>query len=187
MAKPRRAKTKAKTTAKPRPKAKAKAKQDPKPRRAKPVKRGTSPSPKRKSRAKPAAVGKAGVEARQFEYVLVPSDDIGFARGSVVIPQPVFEAPQTPEEQAPWPARVETPFAERAAGAGQCAHCHEGISRGEWQVVVTDDGATIHPGCTFAWTHEHLEDSDADDWMAALVEHLSDADRAELLSQLTPR
>jgi len=126
------------------------------------------------------------VEARQFDYVLVPFDEVGFARGSVVQPRPAFEAPER-VQPAPWSPRVETPFAERAGGAGICAQCRSAIGRGEWQVVVTDDGATIHPGCAFAWTQEHLEDRDADDWMSALVEHLSEGDRAELLSQLTPR
>lgn len=125
--------------------------------------------------------------ARQHAYKLVPADDLGFARGSQVLPVLAFEAPRPVPEPAPWSTRVETPFAERAGGAGHCAHCGNKIKRGEWQVVVTDDGATIHPGCAFAWTHEHLEDRDADEWMAALVEHLSEADRVELLLQLTPR
>jgi len=158
--------------------AKARAKPKPKPKRA-PAKK---PAQRRKLRAsKPA---------RQVAYKLVPihEDDTGFARGSQVLPVLSFEAVKPPVEVAPWSTRVETPFAERAAGAGTCAHCAGRIKRADWQVVVTDDGATIHPGCAFEWTHEHLEDgAAADDWMAALVEHLSEADRAELLSQLTPR
>jgi len=156
--------------------------------------RTAKPKSKRAPAKKPArrrkARTRASTPARQVAYKLVPihEDDTGFARGSQVLPVLSFEAPKPPPEVAPWTTRVETPFAERAAGAGKCAHCAGRIKRAEWQVVVTDDGATIHPGCAFAWTHEHLEDgAAADDWMAALVEHLSDADRAELLSQLTPR
>jgi hypothetical protein len=159
------------------------------------------PKPKRAPAKKPAARRKprASKPARQVAYKLVPihEDDTGFARGSQVLPVLSFEAVKPVAEPgrfggagrpAPWSTRVETPFAERAGGAGKCAHCAGKIKRAGWQVVVTDDGATIHPGCAFAWTHEHLEDgAAADDWMAALVEHLSEADRAELLSQLTPR
>jgi len=160
--------------------AKARAKPKPKPK----AKR--APAKKPATRRKP----RASKPARQVAYKLVPihEDDTGFARGSQVLPVLSFEAPKPAAEVAPWTTRVETPFAERAAGAGKCAHCAGKIKRAEWQVVVTDDGATIHPGCAFAWTHEHLEDgAAADDWMAALVEHLSEADRVELLSQLTPR
>jgi len=170
----------AKARAKPKPKPRPKAKAAPK------AKARRAPKPRTKRAAKPPRAPKP---ARQLAYRLVPihEDDTGFARGSQVMPVVTFETPKPVPEPAPWSTRVETPFAERAAGAGVCAHCGGKIKRAEWQVVVTDDGATIHPGCAFAWTHEHLEDSDADDWMAALVEHLSEADRAELLSQLTPR
>jgi hypothetical protein len=153
-------------------------------RKRAPSRRSLRAKPARKPSKKRAVT--AQQETRQFDYVLVPVDDVGFARGSVVQPLPAFEAPER-VQPAPWSTRVETPFAERAGGAGMCAQCRSAIGRGDWQVVVTDDGATIHPGCAFAWTQEHLEDQDADDWMSSLVEHLSEADRAELLSQLTPR
>jgi hypothetical protein len=173
-----------------RPKAAKKA--TPSKKKAAPKKKATKA--KAKAKAKPKArpsraaaesfesdVGVEDVEqgAKQFAYVLTPVEpEQPFALGSIIAARPPVPPP-------PFPTWVQAPFAERAAGAGSCAQCNEAILRAAWQVVVTDDGATIHPGCAFAWMQAHLEDHDeTESWMATLVEHLSESDRAELLAAL---
>ncbi|MBX3154612.1 MAG: hypothetical protein KF773_01335 [Deltaproteobacteria bacterium] len=136
--------------------------------------------PARRARPEPElTVEDTAQAAKQFAYVLTPVETAAaFALGSIIASRP-------PLAPAPPSARVQTPFAERAAGAGSCAQCDDAIARTAWQVVVTDDGATIHPGCAFAWMQEHLEDHDETEaWMSTLVERLSETDRAELLAAL---
>jgi hypothetical protein len=170
------------TTARPKPSSKSKSSKS-KSKSSKPatkrgrLAKGTRPEP---------IVTDADVEggATQHSYVLVERDEAAnplLAKGSLV-------AVRREEIQgAPWSTRVETPFAERAAGAGLCVQCEASIARSSWQVVVSDDGATIHPGCAFAWTQEHLDDqNETSEWMETLVEHLSESDRVELLEKLTP-
>jgi hypothetical protein len=187
------------------PKAKARAKKDAKkdakktaPKKAKakakPARAKASAKPRRsRERENPEAGSEVEIvaedveqSAKQFAYVLTPVEPQPFALGSISLPNPLIASrPPMAAAPSPFPARVQAPFAERAAGAGSCAQCDDAIARAAWQVVVTDDGATIHPGCAFAWMQEHLEDHvETEAWMSTLVEHLSENDRAELLAAL---
>jgi hypothetical protein len=166
-----------KKRAKPKPAKKAAARPKAKPKaKPRPARRAAEPQ----SLESEIAVEDVEQGAKQFAYVLTPVEpEPPFALGSIIAARPPLPPPP------PFPTRVQAPFAERAAGAGSCAQCNEGIARAAWQVVVTDDGATIHPGCAFAWMQAHLEDHDETEaWMATLVEHLSESDRAELLAAL---
>jgi hypothetical protein len=167
-----------------RAKASAKAPRPAKARKPKAASGKRAAKPTKRRRRQPAIGAPDLIEAKQRSYVLVERDDTAnplLAKGSLVAVRP------EEIQSAPWSTRAETPFAERAAGAGQCVQCDTSIARSSWQVVVSDDGATIHPGCAFAWTQDHLADNnETSEWMATLVDTLSDSDRAELLEKLTP-
>jgi hypothetical protein len=78
------------------------------------------------------------------------------------------------------------PRAERGGAALVCAQCDGTIDAGALRIVL-DAGESLHPGCTFGWTLDHLSDKSATaDWMAQLMQRsrLSPEDRAELLEEL---
>src|SRR5437899_2796935 len=62
------------------------------------------------------------------------------------------------------------PRAERGNVALVCAQCQDAIDPGALRIVL-DGGEALHPGCTFGWTLDHLEDNNATaDWMATLMQ-----------------
>ncbi len=89
-------------------------------------------------------------------------------------------------EASPEVASEVAPRAERGMSALVCAQCQDAIDPGTLRIVI-DAGEALHPGCTFGWTLDHLEDTSATaDWMATLMQrsHLSPEDRGELLEEL---
>ncbi len=92
-----------------------------------------------------------------------------------------------PAVEEPQPVRSELgPHAERGHAALVCSQCDGTIDSGALRIVL-DAGESLHPGCTFGWTLDHLTDTSATaDWMAQLMQRsrLSPEDRAELLEEL---
>jgi hypothetical protein len=89
-------------------------------------------------------------------------------------------------EASPEVASEPAPRAERGMTALVCAQCQDAIDAGTLRIVL-DAGEALHPGCTFGWTLDHLEDTGATaDWMASLMQRsqLSPEDRGELLEEL---
>lgn len=94
-------------------------------------------------------------------------------------PVAVAEAPQDVASEL-------GPHAERGAAALVCTQCEGTIDSGALRIVI-DAGESLHPGCTFGWTLDHLAGNSATaDWMAQLMQRsrLSPEDRAELLEEL---
>ncbi|MGE5187298.1 MAG: hypothetical protein ACM31C_34860 [Acidobacteriota bacterium] len=117
----------------------------------------------------------------------------GVAKKKAPAKKPAAKAIGRPKPKAnpvidePQPVMSELgPHAERGHAALVCTQCDGTIDPGALRIVI-DAGESLHPGCTFGWTLDHLTDPTATaDWMAQLMQRsrLSPEDRAELLEEL---